>query len=308
MVKKKKIAGHFLGSFKTAVLAFLLMFLLTFLISSKAVILFDKFSEKKLIPSPTKITPKTSSPNPSPSQTKPQEQHKTILPQNYGRSINVPILTYHYIGTNGDRNDTARDNLSVAPDKFEEQMQYLATKGYTPITLDTMYAGLKGQITLPSKPVILTFDDGYIDFYVNAYPILRRFGFHAVSFIPTGLMNQGYYLTWTQIEEMNGSGLISFEAHSVNHPNLTTLPYDSLKYQLSESKKVLESHTGRPVNFFAYPYGASNEVVWQAVKDAGFVGAVGTWGGAVISEGNIIDMPRIKIPGGLPISDFAGRL
>ncbi len=298
MAKKQKGTGNSLKFFKTAVLALLLIFLLAFLISR---------ATRPEIPL-TKIVPQASPPIPSSFEAKPSEQPKTILPQNYGRSVNVPILTYHYIGTNGDINDKARDNLSVAPDKFEEQMQYLATKGYTPITLDTMYAGLKGQITLPLKPVVLTFDDGYIDFYVNAYPILRRFGFQAVSFIPTGLMNQGYYLTWAQITEMNGSGLISFQAHSVNHPNLTTLHSDQLRYQLAESKKILESYTGKPVNFFAYPYGASNEVIWQAARDAGFSGAVGTWGGSLISEGNIFDMPRIKIPGGLLISDFANRI
>jgi len=132
------------------------------------------------------------------------------IPYSTGKSVRVPILMYHYIGNNPNPADKARDILSTAPDIFDSQLGYLAKNGFTPITFDTMYAGLEGQVALPPKPIILTFDDGYIDFYVNAFPILRKYGFHAVSFIPTGLINQGYYLSWAQIKEMQSSGLISF--------------------------------------------------------------------------------------------------
>ncbi|MBI2595708.1 polysaccharide deacetylase family protein [Candidatus Daviesbacteria bacterium] len=230
------------------------------------------------------------------------------IPQSYGKSVNVPILYYHYIGTNGNPEDVARDNLSVAPDKFDEQMAYIAKNGYNVITLDTLYAALQGNVTLPPKPVVLSFDDGYIDFYVNAYPVLKKYGFHATSFIPTGLINQGYYLTWAQIKEMDSAGLISFQAHSVNHLNMPSLSSEQIRYEVNQSKKELEAQIGHPVNFFSYPYGASNEEAWKAVKDAGFAGAVGTWYGSIQSEGNIFDMPRIKIPGGLSITDFASKI
>lgn len=230
------------------------------------------------------------------------------IPPSYGRTVYVPILTYHYIGNNPNPADKARDYLSVAPDKFDEQMSYLSKNGYNAIILDSLDAGLMGKITLPPKPVVLTFDDGYIDFYLNAFPILKKYNLHAVSFIPTGLMGQGYYLSWAQIKQMDASGLISFEAHSVNHPNLTALTPDQVKYQITESKKVLEAQLGKPVNFFAYPYGASNEQIWQAVKSAGYVGALGTWYGITLSEGNILDWPRIKIPGNISTLDFAKKL
>lgn len=233
------------------------------------------------------------------------EKTEPQMPIQYGRSAHVSILTYHYIGNNPNLADKGRDNLSVSPDLFEAQMAHLAGRGYTPISLDTMYAGLFGQIQLPGKPIILTFDDGYIDFYVNAFPILRRFNFHAVVFIPTGLMGGSYYLTWDQIKEMDGSSLISFQSHSVNHPNLNSLDHSQLTYQLSESKKTLEVSLGKPVNFIAYPFGASNSIVWQATREAGYLGGVGTWYGTLISEGTMFNMPRVKIGGGLPIDKFA---
>ncbi len=230
------------------------------------------------------------------------------IPQNYGRSVSVPILMYHYIGNNPNSADKARDVLSTAPDKFDEQMGYLAKNGFNPITFDTLYSALKGTGGLPSKPIILTFDDGYTDFYINAYPILQKNGFKAVSFIPTGLMNQGYYLTWDQIKEMDSGGLIQFEAHTINHLNLATLSPDQMKYQIVEGKKQLEEHLGHPVGFFAYPYGVSNAVAWQIVKEAGFLAAVGTWYGTVESEGNLVNMPRIRISGGLSLDEFAKRI
>lgn len=238
------------------------------------------------------------------------ESTKTAIfvPQNYGRSVKVPILTYHYIGNNPDPADKARYNLEVEPVKFDAQMDYLAKNGFSPITFDTLYAALKGQISLPNKPIILTFDDGYLDFYVNAYPILKKYNFHAVSFIPTGLVGQSYYLNWSQIKEMDHSGLISFQAHSVTHANLTSLKPDQLKHELSESKKTLEEKLGKPVNFLAYPYGASNSLVWQITKEVGFLGAVGTWPGEVESEGIIFDLPRIKIAGEWDLTSFVNRL
>lgn len=230
------------------------------------------------------------------------------IPPNSGRSVRVPILMYHYIGNNPNPADKARDSLSVAPDKFDNQLGYLAKNGYNPISLDTLYAALKGKAALPSRPVILTFDDGYIDFYINAFPILRKYNFHAISFIPTGLMNQGYYMSWSQIKEIDSSGLVIFQAHTVNHLNLPSLPISKVRYQLAESKRILEAQLGKPINFLAYPYGTSNQAIWEQVRQVGFLGAVGTWGGKVESEGNIFNMPRIRIGGGMDLHTFAASL
>src|SRR3989442_1436741 len=90
-------------------------------------------------------------------------------------SINVPILTYHYVANNPNPKDTQRDALSVPPTKFEAQMDYLSKNGFTPITLDTLYGIFNKQTTPPNKPIILTFDDGYNNFYTIVFPILKHF-------------------------------------------------------------------------------------------------------------------------------------
>lgn len=220
--------------------------------------------------------------------------------------LRVPILTYHYIANNPNPKDKARNYLSVPPDKFEAQMQYLAQSGYTPITLDTLYGIFNKQTSAPAKPIVLTFDDGYIDFYTNAFPILRRFDFHAVSFIPTGLMGGGYYMNWNQIKEIASSGLVTFEGHTVTHPNLPSLNYSAILKQLIDSKNVLQAQTGYPVNFVAYPYGSSNDSVQTAVRQAGYAGGLGTWYGKV--AGPSLNMPRIKVSGFWSIKEFASRL
>ncbi len=216
----------------------------------------------------------------------------------------VPILMYHYIGNNPNPADRARDSLSVSPDKFEAQLQYLANNGYTPISLDTLWAIFNGQAGSPAKPVVLTFDDGYMDFYYNAFPVLRKYGFHAVAFIPTGLMNQGYYLSWGQIKEMANSGLISFEAHGVTHKSLTSLSYAALKSELETSKAVLEGQTGQRVNFLAYPGGSANGLTMRLASLAGYVGGAGTWFGKASYPSMIL--PRIRINNFTSLAQFAG--
>ena len=221
-------------------------------------------------------------------------------------SLRVPILTYHYIASNPNPKDRARNSLSVSPDKFEAQMQYLAQNGYTPITLDTLYGIFDEQTFAPAKPIVLTFDDGYEDFYTNAFPILRRFNFHAVSFIPTGLIGGSYYMNWNQIKEIASSGLVTFEGHSVTHANLPSLSFAAALKQLVDSKNVLQANTGYPVNFVAYPYGSTDGTIQSAARQAGYIGGVGTWYGK--AWGPSMNMPRIKISGFWSIKEFAARL
>lgn len=218
----------------------------------------------------------------------------------------VPILMYHYIGNNPNPKDKARDVLEVTPDKFEEQMTYLQKNGYTPINLDTLYGIFNHQTNAPAKPIVLTFDDGYIDFYTTAFPILSKYHFKAVSFIPTGLIGGGYYMNWDQIKQIQQSGLITFEGHTVHHANLPSLSPDQALKELKEGKETLQSKTGYPVNFIAYPYGFSNGFVEQLAKQAGFVGGLGTWYGKAGFEG--MNIPRIRITGSMTLPEFASRI
>ncbi len=220
--------------------------------------------------------------------------------------VSVPILMYHYIRAYTNAKDTTGEGLSVSPSVFDQEMGYLAQNGYTPISLDTLYGIFNNQAPLPPKPIVITFDDGYIDFYANAYPILKKYGFHAVVFVITGFVGQPPFLSWNNIHEMQSSGLITFEAHTVNHAYLPKLSFTNMLKELQDSKNTLQSQTGYTVNFIAYPFGASNSTVWNAARQAGFVGGLGTWYGKPSSPG--MNMPRVRISGNISLQNFASRL
>jgi peptidoglycan/xylan/chitin deacetylase (PgdA/CDA1 family) len=238
----------------------------------------------------------------------PKKENTYYQPAASGNSLKVPILFYHYVGNNPNSKDLQRDTLSISPDKFDAQMKYLRDNGYSSISFDTLYAALRNQASLPNKPVVLTFDDGYIDFYYNAYGILRTYGMSATVFVITGLVGQPAYLTWPQIQEMQGSGLIHFGAHTVHHYNLPSVSPDTAFNEIQESKKVLQDHLGVPINFMAYPNGATNSQIVSLVQKAGYVGAAGTWPNTIQSESYAYNIPRIRISGSISIENFASLL
>ncbi len=223
-------------------------------------------------------------------------------------AVNVPVLLYHYIGLNPNKDDKARDGLSTSPQVFDEQLALLKANGFTAITLDTMATAFDGK-TLPPKPIILTFDDGYIDFYTNAYPILVKYQMTGTVFIPTGLIgsNDGMYMNWSQIEELSRKPYVVFGAHSVNHYYLPKSSPAVLLNELTESKRVLEQHVGYNVNWFAYPYGAFNDEVVAAAKHAGYIGALTTIPGQWQYKSRLFYILRIK-PGSRVGGNLLGLL
>jgi peptidoglycan/xylan/chitin deacetylase (PgdA/CDA1 family) len=222
------------------------------------------------------------------------------------KNIRVPILMYHYISSNPDPRDEKRARLSVTPDTFATHMAFLAQNGYTTITLNTLHAIFHRRESPPAKPIVLTFDDGFVDFYLNAYPILRKHNFCAVVFVIAGSVGQRYYLSWDHIRDMQTSGLISFEAHTVTHPDLTKLSYTKLLNELGESKKILEGQIDQSVHFISYPYGRTSGTVMHVAEQVGFLGGVATWNGKASYPS--MDMPRIWVYGHWTLQAFARRL
>lgn len=230
---------------------------------------------------------------PTPTPTPVSTLLKVPPPLSGERAYKVPVLLYHYIEV-APPQDKLRVALATPPDILDAQFALLAANGYTTITLDELAAAMSGKITLPQKPVILSFDDGYFDFYANAYPLLEKYHMKAISFIPTGLIGGGNYMTWGQIEEMARSPYVVFEAHSVNHPALPKLSDSSLRGEIIESKRILESHVGYVVNWFAYPYGLFDARVVAAVKAAGFIGSATTLPGSFQYQSRLFYIPRYR--------------
>lgn len=195
-------------------------------------------------------------------------------------TLRVPILMYHYISVPPADADIYRTDLSVTPDNFREQMAYLAENGYTPIDLYQLSAAIADKIELPEKPIVLTFDDGYLDNYENAFPILQEFGFPGTFFVITDYADQGAegYANWEQLEEMAAAGM-RIETHTKNHPDLSTMGRDDVIFQALGSQETIAAHIGYTPRYLCYPGGRYNEETIQILGELDFWGATTTQGG-----------------------------
>jgi peptidoglycan/xylan/chitin deacetylase (PgdA/CDA1 family) len=160
---------------------------------------------------------------------------------------------------------------------------------------------------LPSKPVILSFDDGYADFYTTAYPVLAQHGFKAVSYVVPGFFGRGGYMTASQVLELDRDG-IEIASHTWSHLDLTTLPPDALAREVQAPKAYLEQLLGHPVVDFCYPSGRFNDNVVAAVGAAGYQTATTTQLGYTHSLGNALTWARVRVHGREPLDVFARML
>src|SRR5579871_2120144 len=134
------------------------------------------------------------------------------------RNLHVPILMYHYVSDVPKGADETRIDLTVTPENFAAHVAYLAQQGYHTVSFYQLNNALLTGASLPAKPIILTFDDGYIDDFLNVYPLLRKYNFTATFFIITGTAddkNPGY-LSWDEIRAMSSAGM-DMEPHTIDH-------------------------------------------------------------------------------------------
>jgi len=232
-----------------------------------------------------------------------------ILPPDWdqvARTADVPILMYHYISAAPSPTDRLRVGLSVAPDMFEAQMKLLSDAGFTSITLFDLYDHLATGKTLPDKPVILSFDDGYRDNYENAFPILQKYGLRGTFFVLTAPADAGdpAYLTWPMIKEMSEAGM-DIQLHAKEHVDLRHRNYDYLVWEIIGGRESIEAHTGRPVVFMSYPSGKYDDAVLQFLKKHNFWAAVTTQPGSRQSLANALTLPRVRIAGQTSLTGFS---
>ena len=180
------------------------------------------------------------------------------------------VLMYHSIA---DNNPTF---FNVTPQNFAKQMSYLADHGYQVVKPTDLIDYLAGRRTLSSKAILITFDDGYEDNYLQAAPILRRYGFPATVFLTTSLIDRvethrsGWttnMLTSQEIKQLVDSGLWQFGAHTETHPHLSKLSYDKQQIELEKSKEAVERITGQDCMLVAYPYGDYDEQTLRLAKE-----------------------------------------
>lgn len=223
-----------------------------------------------------------------------------------GAAIEVPILTYHWIRVNPVPSDQLGFHLSVTPDNLAQQMAFLHYAGVHPITLAEAMSALQTGKPLPSRPVILTFDDGYGDFASRATPILRQYGFVATDYVVSGFIGRPAYMTAEQVHEVEAAGMV-IGCHTVNHLDLAGIPLSVAATQIKVSHQQLEQLLGHPVLDFAYPYGAYDAAVEKLVLADGFRDAVTTSSGVWLQIGDRGAWPRLHVDGGDSLQSFAAK-
>jgi peptidoglycan/xylan/chitin deacetylase (PgdA/CDA1 family)/GT2 family glycosyltransferase len=202
----------------------------------------------------------------------------TVLAARDGRRL-VPVLTYHSVSD--DPPEPIR-RWSVAPARLREHLSALRAGGFTGLTVTELLACYRGERALPARPVVLTFDDGYEDFLLEALPALDDAGFSATLYASSGLLRDerstaqrpGRMLDWRQLGEVAAAG-VEIGAHSHTHRQLDTLSRREAAWEVTHSGQRLRDELGLPVDTFAYPYGYSNRHVRASVETAGYSAACG---------------------------------
>ena len=243
---------------------------------------------------------------PSPTATVTLAPSPTATAEQQSGALRVPVLMYHHVGDPPPGADEMRLRLTVDNSSFAAQLQLLADRGYETITLGDVAAALAGG-SLPPKPVLLTFDDGYADSFDIALPLLQRYGMTGVFFIVSGLVGTDGYMTWERVQTLAGAGM-EVEAHSRWHTDLTKASAGGLDEEVAGSKRDLEERLGVGVRFFCYPSGTYNDAVIAALAAAGYTGAVTTTPGFAGRTTTLFEIPRQRVSGGLSLGEFARLL
>lgn len=189
-------------------------------------------------------------------------RHLTGLAHNKG--LRIPILMYHSISCNAESTVHPYYRVTTTPQVFAGHMRLLHDGGYCVIPLDDairlLCAANDCHRTENDRFVVITFDDGFLDFYTEAFPVLELYGFTATVFLPTSFIGDTNttisgqsFLSWPQVRELAKAG-ISFGSHSVSHKYLAMLSKEQVDLELRVSKETIEQQTGKAVRTFSYPY------------------------------------------------------
>lgn len=227
----------------------------------------------------------------------------------------VPILMYHEVAPTA-RADFAR--FTVTTREFAWQMAWLARRGFTTIGLDELVAARRGQRALPRRPVVITFDDGFVDSGRYAPPILEGHAFTATFYVVAGLTGQssrwlrrelGFELPlmgWDALHRLRAAGH-HVGSHTVSHPRLARVGEEEIREELARARALLEQGLGEPVVHLAYPFGSHDERVVRIAGEAGYVTACTTLE-ALSHDEPALALHRVPVYGTESRLDFVARL
>lgn len=229
----------------------------------------------------------------------------------------IPILMYHSISCCSSPKFAP---FVVSPVAFAQQMAYLSDHHYTPVTVTQLLDDRSQQReTFPERPVVLTFDDGFADFFIEALPVLKKYHFPATLYLVTSCIGQTSrwlklekettrpVLTWSQVQECSANG-IECGAHTHTHPKLDTLDLARARNEIEQSKKLLEDHLSQTIRSFAYPFGYFTEPLKQLVQEIGLNSACAVRHTLSSSWDDPFSLARVMVHGYMNTKTFAALL
>ena len=223
------------------------------------------------------------------------------------RSPGVPILMYHSISAVDESGCAPYFRTVTHPRAFGRHLEFLTRMGYRTATLAHARERIRNGVPESEKLVVLTFDDGYADFYSDAYPLLSRHGYTATVFLPTAYIadrprkfDQRVCLTWSQVRDLHQAG-VEFGSHTVTHPQLADLPESKVEREVRFSKAEIEDRTCSPVISFAYPFAFPDHrpefkrTLDRLLAEAGYQAGVCTTVGTPSSRSRPFFLERLPI-------------
>ena len=225
------------------------------------------------------------------------------------RVTHVPILMYHYISSPPGNADNILRDLAVPRENFQAEMKWLKKQGYTSITPDDLMAALWHGKKLPKKPIMFTFDDGYIDAYYNAFPILEGLGYTGTFFVVTDWLDQNKpgYLNWDMAKAMVQGGMY-IQSHSRTHEDFRDRSHDWYVNEIVVPRDDIAKHTGVIPRYFCYPFGGYDNVAIRELQAAGFVAGFTENDSRYEYASNTMRLPRVRIRGSFTLEQFIAML
>ncbi len=231
------------------------------------------------------------------------------------KNVTVPILMYHQVAPEF---PASFSKYTVTPQAFEAQMKWLSLARYTPVTLDVLLDG-RNSSSLPARPVVITFDDGYQGCADYALPILKKYGFTAVFYLIVGLVGQNTpwlkaqldidypLMNWDTVQQMRKDGF-QIGSHAMTHPHLDALTPQDCRAELQLSRRLLEERLNTEIRHLAYPFGDYNQEVRAIAAETGYQTACSVKIGLSKPDDDILALHRVPVTSQDKLIDFISRL
>lgn len=212
------------------------------------------------------------------------------------RKLNLPILVYHIVRPSYASDSKAVRAIALTPETFDAEMSYLKTAGYHIVRFSDLEAYFKRGTPLPAKPIILSFDDGWSDQFIYAFPILKKHHYTATFFVFTNAIGRPGFLSWGDLQQLLAAQM-TIGDHTRSHPYLTSIASSTVLWnEIYGSKQTLEKHLGVTINEFAYPFGQFNTAIVAMVKEAGYASARGDYFSGEQTASRLYDLSAINAP------------